>query len=277
MTGPSPIRAVTFDFWNTLYSDPEGVSAERTRRRAELIAEAARDAGGAPAPPADELKQRIIELLPMATRLRDEASHGHTTEERVAWVLSELGVSLRPDLLGALARAAAELGVRFPPAPVDGAREVVAAVAASAKAGVVSDTGIISGRCLTRIMASDGLAEQFGALGFSDETGRSKPHAKAFLPVLERLGVGPEEAVHVGDLAETDVAGALALGMRAVWIDGGQPGSGAALSGIARPDDPRLVRVRALGEVPAALRELQGRAPVQGAAPKGLEGPPRFP
>ncbi|MHC5053524.1 MAG: HAD family hydrolase [Planctomycetota bacterium] len=262
MTDPPPIRAVTFDFWNTLYSDPEGVSAERTRRRAGLIAEAVVDAGGAPPPPVNELERRIAQLLPSATRLRDETSHGHTTEERIGWVLSELGVSLRPDKIEQLARAAAELGVRFPPAPVESAREVVAAVAASAKVGVVSDTGIISGRCLTRIMASDGLAEQFGALGFSDETGRSKPHAKAFLPVLDRLGVGPEEAVHVGDLAETDVAGALALGMRAVWIDGGSAGSDAALSGIVRPDDPRLVRVRALDEVPAALRELQGRAHV---------------
>ena len=40
MSGPTPIRAVTFDFWNTLYADATGVSSERRRRRTEAIATA---------------------------------------------------------------------------------------------------------------------------------------------------------------------------------------------------------------------------------------------
>jgi putative hydrolase of the HAD superfamily len=259
-----PIRAVTFDFWNTLYADAgagaNGVSAERTRRRASLIAGAVVEAKGDSAPPLPEIERRVVEILPRATRLRDETSYGHTTEERVAWVLSELDVSLAPGALESLANAAARLGLEFPPVPVEGAREALACVTASAVAGVVSDTGIIHGRCLRRILASDGLAECFGAFGFSDETGRLKPHAGAFAPVLERLGVAPEEAVHVGDLVETDVAGALALGMRAIWIDRGAPGGDAALPEPVRADDPRLVRVSALGDVPGALDELRRRA-----------------
>jgi len=258
-----PIRAVTFDFWNTLYADAgagaDGVSAERTRRRAELIAGAAADAWGASAPPLSELEQRVTELLPKATRLRDETSYGHTTEERVAWILSELDVSLTPDALESLADAAARLGLELPPVPVEGVREVLASVTASAGAGVVSDTGIIHGRYLRRILASDGLTGSFGAFGFSDETGRLKPHADAFAPVLEGLGATPEEAVHVGDLAETDVAGALALGMRAIWIDRGRREGDPEPTETVRADDPRLVRVRALSQVPDALGELRGR------------------
>jgi len=254
MSGPTPIRAVTFDFWNTLYADAKGVSEERTRRRAAVIATAVVAADQNDRPSA-ELQERIPRLLRQATRLRDEASRGYSPAERVAWLLSKLGVSLPSDVIDTLAREMAELGVLLPPRLVEGARDVVAAVAGVAKVGVVSDTGLITGRYLRSLMESDGLAGSFGALGFSDETGRSKPHAEAFCPVIEQLAVAPEEAVHVGDLAETDVAGALALGMRAVWIDGGEP-SAEALSGIALPDDPRLVRVGALVEVPAALAKL---------------------
>jgi len=263
MSGPTSIRAVTFDFWNTLYADEKGVSEERTRRRAALIATAVASAHQGDRPPSAKLQERIVAILPQATRLRDAASRGFMPAERIAWVLSELGVSLQSDAIDALALELAELGAALPPTLVEGARELLAAVAGVAKVGVVSDTGLITGQYLRSIMEGDGLAGSFGALGFSDETGWSKPHADAFGPVLAKLGVVPGEAVHVGDLAETDVAGALELGMRAVWIDPRRPDADVpdadvyeALSGIARPDDPRLVRVGALTEVPAALRKL---------------------
>jgi len=35
---------------------------------------------------------------------------------------------------------------------------------------------------------------------------------------LNELGVKPREAVHVGDLLHTDVAGAKAMGMKAIWM-----------------------------------------------------------
>jgi len=256
MSVPPSIRAVTFDFWNTLYADEKGVSEERVRGRASLIAEAVVAAHPDMRSQLDDLRGRISDALPEATRIRDESLHGFTGAERIVWLLSELGFSLPSDVVDSLAQGLAELGVALPPRPVDGALEVVARVAGVARTGIVSDTGLTTGGYLRSLIQGDGLAGSFGALGFSDETGWSKPHAGAFGPVLAQLGVGPVEAVHVGDLAETDVAGALALGMRAVWLDGGRPDAESALSGIARPDDPRLVRVGALTEIPAALAKL---------------------
>ena len=49
--------------------------------------------------------------------------------------------------------------------------------------------------------------------------GRVKPHPTIFEAALEELGVAAAEAVMVGDSIEEDVAGARALGMRALLVD----------------------------------------------------------
>jgi HAD superfamily hydrolase (TIGR01509 family) len=54
------------------------------------------------------------------------------------------------------------------------------------------------------------------------ETERRKPHPEPLLAGLEKLGVGPAEAVYVGDSPE-DVAMAKAAGVRVVGIPGGFP------------------------------------------------------
>jgi putative hydrolase of the HAD superfamily len=49
--------------------------------------------------------------------------------------------------------------------------------------------------------------------------GRVKPHPTIFQAALTSLAVAPEDAVMVGDSLEEDIAGARALGMRAILID----------------------------------------------------------
>ena len=46
-----------------------------------------------------------------------------------------------------------------------------------------------------------------------------KPRARIFEVALGRLGVAPEEVVHVGDSLTADVEGASRLGMRTVWVN----------------------------------------------------------
>lgn len=57
----------------------------------------------------------------------------------------------------------------------------------------------------------------------SGESGVGKPSPAAFHLVLAALGVRPEEAVMVGDSRERDVEGALAAGIRPIWVAGGRP------------------------------------------------------
>jgi FMN hydrolase / 5-amino-6-(5-phospho-D-ribitylamino)uracil phosphatase len=49
---------------------------------------------------------------------------------------------------------------------------------------------------------------------------------------VELTGLGPEQFVHVGDEIETDVLGAQAFGMRAVWLNR----SGAEVPEAVHPD-----------------------------------------
>jgi putative hydrolase of the HAD superfamily len=74
----------------------------------------------------------------------------------------------------------------------------------------------------TRLKAiSDGLGltPLVDFLVISAEAGVRKPDPRIFRIALERAGVRPEEAIHVGDLPEEDAEGARRAGVRPVLID----------------------------------------------------------
>ena len=75
----------------------------------------------------------------------------------------------------------------------------------------------------------------------SAEAGAAKPDPRIFERALELAGRRPEQAVHVGDSVENDVAGARALGSAPVLV----ARDGAAPEGVEA--------VRSLAELPALL------------------------
>ena len=72
----------------------------------------------------------------------------------------------------------------------------------------------------------------------SAELGAAKPDPAIFRAALERLGAAAEDAVHVGDSVEHDVAGARAAGLEAILVarNGARPPAGvrvvASLDGL---------------------------------------------
>jgi putative hydrolase of the HAD superfamily len=72
---------------------------------------------------------------------------------------------------------------------------------------------------LADVLEELGLAELLDAVVTSAEAGAAKPDPAVFLLALERLGLGPEEVVHVGDSPELDLAGAEAAGIRAILVE----------------------------------------------------------
>jgi putative hydrolase of the HAD superfamily len=120
--------------------------------------------------------------------------------------------------------AAAELYERFAePGPYRVYADVEPALAPHAGRGgrlaVVSNWD----ERLPRVVAGLGLAGRFETVLTSAEAGVEKPHPAIFAAALERLGVAPAHALHVGDSAREDVEGALAAGLGALRIarDGG--------------------------------------------------------
>jgi putative hydrolase of the HAD superfamily len=63
------------------------------------------------------------------------------------------------------------------------------------------------------------VAVGFAFVVHAETVGELKPAAAPFAAALELAGGTPERWVHVGDDPEIDVAGAQAIGMRAVWLN----------------------------------------------------------
>ena len=86
--------------------------------------------------------------------------------------------------------------------------------------GLVCDTGFTPGRVVRERLEECELEEYLEVLCFSDEVGVPKPGHEIFAKALAELGVRPPEALHIGDLKRTDIAGAHDIGMHAVRFRG---------------------------------------------------------
>ncbi|HEU4680364.1 MAG TPA: HAD-IA family hydrolase [Gemmatimonadales bacterium] len=91
--------------------------------------------------------------------------------------------------------------------------------AAGLRLGVVSNS---DGR-VDQALQEAGLRDYFDVVIDSSLAGVEKPDPRIFQAALEALGVGPEEALYVGDLYEVDVEGARAAGIEAVLLTGAGP------------------------------------------------------
>ena len=230
------IRAVTFDFWQTLADDePDNLAAQR-RLRLEALHAAVRAAG--------------LDLDADAVEAGYERSQGLLEErfwnlhrdpgfaEQVALVLDCVapGASARVSgaIMNALLRGYAEPVLQRPPSLCPGAAEAVRVLAARGlRLGVISNTGRTPGMVLRRFLERQGLLRHFQVVTFSDEVGLRKPAAEIFRRTLAKLGpelgLEPAAVAHIGDNPEADVEGARAVGMRAVhYAVAGQPGAARA-------------------------------------------------
>ena len=68
---------------------------------------------------------------------------------------------------------------------------------------------------LAELLAEIGIADAFEVIVDSGRIGIEKPDPRIFEYVLAQLG--EREAIHIGDSWSADVAGALAVGWRAIW------------------------------------------------------------
>jgi putative hydrolase of the HAD superfamily len=92
---------------------------------------------------------------------------------------------------------------------------------------------------LRAVLDETGLARMLDGLVISAEVGASKPDPAIFARALAVAGVSAGEALHVGDTAAADLAGARAAGIRALHLDR-SGADGDALASLA--ELPGLVR-----------------------------------
>jgi putative hydrolase of the HAD superfamily len=210
------LRAVTFDFWQTLVSERRGEMRELQIARWERVLKEAEQ----PRTP-EQLETAFAENWQIFERRWRENTGQYGYAEAVAFVTTRLGIRLDDRLRRELEAGFVEVGEAAPlfPAPnVQGCLEALAS--AGLRLGIVCDVGLTPATVLRDRLEGLGLLRYFDAWAFSDETGWFKPAAAAFEPVLDALAVDPMDAAHVGDNERTDVAGAKALGMTAVQYTG---------------------------------------------------------
>lgn len=88
-------------------------------------------------------------------------------------------------------------------------------LAAGWRLGVVSN----SDGFIQRRLAAAGLLQRFETVVDSALVGVEKPDPKIWQIALDRLEVGAESAIYVGDIYHVDVLGARAVGLEAILVD----------------------------------------------------------
>ena len=209
-----PIRAITFDFWNTIMFavDPTG----QWRRAAWLELLAANGHVVAP--------EAIGEAFQAAWKMHHRAwtenvQHSGSTFAAAAVDALELDLApvLRTQLFDAFMHEGD--GAQFLPCP--GVAEALAGLESrGVRIGIVCDVGITPSVGLRRLLDVHGLLHFFDGWSFSDEVGRYKPAPEIFEHALAYLDSSPAETAHIGDIRWTDVAGARAIGMTTIRYRG---------------------------------------------------------
>jgi FMN phosphatase YigB (HAD superfamily) len=140
-------------------------------------------------------------------------------EGAAQWCLEQLGLIPDPESLDELAEAIATGTLDTGTAAVEGAAGALEALRhAGIATALICDTGFTPARCVREALRLHGLA--LDHYFFSDEVGMPKPHPPIFRAALEATRAVPGDAVHIGDLRRTDVAGAQAAGMASVRFAG---------------------------------------------------------
>jgi putative hydrolase of the HAD superfamily len=208
------LRAVTFDFWGTLYQN-----AYAHDERLNLLRDALEYHGRHR--PVDELEAAYDHARSIWNEVWREEQRSIPIERWLDELLGYLDVKLPGEAANRLGQAIESVYLGGgEPQPVPGVREVLPDVSERYRLGLISDTGLTPGRVLREVMRRDGLLSYFEAFAFSDELGTAKPQPEPFLHTLDVLDVAAEEAAHIGDLPETDLRGARRVGMRAILFLG---------------------------------------------------------
>jgi HAD superfamily hydrolase (TIGR01549 family) len=217
------VTAVTFDYWNTLCSEPPGgyLRGRRLEAMSQVLVDAGVGSAGVVLPVLRAGYDAAWQGWHESWRANRQftgvhAAHSICDALEAAFADSPAVAGLREQLCAAFAGQGegAELHL------VDGVADTLAALSERGiRLGIICDVGFTPSPALLAHLERHGLVKYFDHWSFSDEVGVYKPDPKIFSHALDGLGrPDPGRCVHIGDRKRTDVAGARAAGMRAVRI-----------------------------------------------------------
>lgn len=214
------IRAITFDFWDTLVADDSD-----EQRRAAI---------GLPTKPqarlqllVDEITQSHLQITPeqIAEAFKyanQQFNHAWKKEYHTPGVAARLKnaydylhIPLTPGF-SKVVRLVEDMEVMIPPNFVPGVNETLAEMSKHYTLAIISDTIHTTGKGLRTLMERQGILQYFRVFIFSDEVGASKPSPVVFERASQELGLPLAQIAHIGDRESNDVEGPLALGMKSI-------------------------------------------------------------
>ena len=205
------IKAITFDLWNTLLEDKD-FTKHRINSLSRILS-----VEGFQIPKNDLLTA----YRSASDHYREiwEINHRHLhVDRRVEYMLKQLEIELTDNVKLSIIEEFTEAFSVDPPAFKEDVKEVLESLRENYVIGIISDTGVTPGSIIRGHLRRCGVLKFFSSTAFSDEVGFCKPDSRVFEKALRELMIRPDEAVHVGDLLRTDVAGAKNVGMKSVWL-----------------------------------------------------------
>jgi len=231
---PMAIRAVVFDLFDTLV-DLSMHELPRVEIGGRWVPSTAGALHEIVAAHSDVDRERFIATLTEVDRAFRETRYAQGLElptlERFEAVVDRLGIEA-PDLPGVLTETHMGM-IRAQVSVPEHHNQILRDLARRVRLGLCSN---FSHSAMALSLLDDcGFRVHLDALVISDAIGIRKPRAEIFEAVLAELGVGPEEALHVGDSLSADIGGAAPLGIRTVWITRRVADREAALRGHEGP------------------------------------------
>jgi len=207
------ISVVTFDLWNTLFT-----KKSYSEIRLDSLY--------------NFLKKQDI---PISTNIVENAYHSKFhfhevtfedinfhhiyTKERITRVFKELELKIEDEEIEKLRLELESLMINDPPLLKTGVTNTLEELAPDYQLALISNTGVTPGPIISQVLENYGILQYFDVTIYSDETGLFKPHPKMFEIPLNELNCKAANAIHIGDMVETDVKGANDFDMLSIWLN----------------------------------------------------------
>lgn len=205
------IQAITFDLWNTIFNN-----RFYTEMRLHWFSQFLNEKG---------ISQSEIDIentfkFGLHLHKRNFENNYHIyTKDRILEVLKILKIDLSKKDKAIIKKEFEEVMLIAPPSLKKGTRQTLETLSSDYKIGLISNTGITPGRIIIKVLQEYNILQYFQVKIFSDEIGYYKPHPILFNKALKKLECDPRNAIHIGDILETDVKGAKECNMHTIWFN----------------------------------------------------------
>ena len=229
-------KAITFDFWQTLYADSDSNWRNRQAIRIERCHKYLDSCGYACT--LDDVRVGLEAAYDLVASLWHQ-HRGISVKRCMQRFAETLQLRLKETDLDELIECLGAAFLETPPVMMPHLKPVISRLSESYPLGIISDSALTPGSFARKLMARHGILQYFTAFTFSDETDYTKPQVVQFHSTLAQLNAEPAEAVHIGDIFRTDIVGAKNAGMKAIRFAGFNKGDGDDTLSDAVIDDYR--------------------------------------